>query len=315
MIQLTKRIYQNNQLVGYVATDNNQSIMLNKLEAWMKARNNQISNVCATGNPDNPTLSGTNGFELKKLPQLSLDKAQKELYNYTTSDAQAAVIRVALRTGIIPNENFQQHMMNCVRNEITTGAVDIKSVTKLSNHIKLVNILYYKDARHAAIGYRIKYDGPQPLTIKRLTLDGETSEVVLNTNDEINLSTKAMSLLMARPEFGCEMFDGKWRYRGNKNSKPIRSVYDLLLSYGFYFDFDTETTTAAHMAKFRKDICKVATVEEINTYFTPQIMEDIKTENKKVQHRTADVNELIMKRAEKRRAAMAETNLFDAFKR
>ena len=70
MLTITARIFKDNQLVGYQLSDGNVSRRFSKLETWMYAKNKVIANVIATGTEENPGLSGTNGFELKKLPEL-----------------------------------------------------------------------------------------------------------------------------------------------------------------------------------------------------------------------------------------------------
>lgn len=70
MLVITARIFKDNQLVGYQLSDGNVLRRFSKLETWMYAKNKVIANVIATGTEENPGLSGTNGFELKKLPEL-----------------------------------------------------------------------------------------------------------------------------------------------------------------------------------------------------------------------------------------------------
>lgn len=78
MLVITARIFKDNQLVGYQLSDGSQTQSLSKLDTWMYAKNKQIMNVVATGTAENPGLSGTNGFELKKLPEIRDTEKQQE---------------------------------------------------------------------------------------------------------------------------------------------------------------------------------------------------------------------------------------------
>ena len=76
MLVITARIFKDNQLIGYQLSDGRQTQLFSKLDTWKYAKNKQILNVVASGTPENPSLSGVNGFELKKLPEFKEDKAK-----------------------------------------------------------------------------------------------------------------------------------------------------------------------------------------------------------------------------------------------
>lgn len=79
MLTITARIFKDNQLIGYQLSDGRQTQLFSKLDTWKYAKNKQILNVVASGTPENPSLSGVNGFELKKLPEFKEDKVKSRL--------------------------------------------------------------------------------------------------------------------------------------------------------------------------------------------------------------------------------------------
>lgn len=102
MLQITARLFKYNQLTGYRISDGQQEQDFNKMQTWMFAKQNQLLNVKAIGSGDNGDfgLSGTNGFELKSLPQIKLDEprvqeipqSQPQDIKYDTQDLQAALM-------------------------------------------------------------------------------------------------------------------------------------------------------------------------------------------------------------------------------
>ena len=99
MLQITARLFKDNQLYGYRITDGQQIMDATKVQAWLFAKQKEILNVNATGsgNEGDCGLTGTNGFELKSLPQIKWEGAttnqtvQKE-GKYDTQDMQAALM-------------------------------------------------------------------------------------------------------------------------------------------------------------------------------------------------------------------------------
>lgn len=113
MLQITARLFKHNQLTGYRISDGQQEQDFNKMQAWMFAKQNQIINVKAIGSGDNGDfgLSGTNGFELKSLPQIKLDETrvqeipqpQEQNNKYDTQDLDAALVHATTNTGGLKN--------------------------------------------------------------------------------------------------------------------------------------------------------------------------------------------------------------------
>ncbi|MCM1219500.1 MAG: hypothetical protein NC548_33895 [Lachnospiraceae bacterium] len=76
VITITARLFKNNQLWGYRITDGQSTIDVNREQAWMYAKQKRVANVTAVGSGGNGDygLSGTNGFELKSLPQIKWEE-------------------------------------------------------------------------------------------------------------------------------------------------------------------------------------------------------------------------------------------------
>lgn len=124
MLQITARLFKDNQLYGYRITDGQQIMDATKVQAWLFAKQKEILNVNATGsgNEGDCGLTGTNGFELKSLPQIKWEGAttnqtvQKE-GKYDAEDMQAALMyHMAL-------ERYTQSLKDC--------AVSVAEFTKL----------------------------------------------------------------------------------------------------------------------------------------------------------------------------------------
>lgn len=119
MLQITARLFKDNQLYGYRITDGQQIIDATKSQAWLFAKQKEILNVNATGsgNEGDWGLTGTNGFELKSLPQIKWEGAttnqtvQKE-GKYDTQDMQAALMyRMTLESSV---QSLKEYTSNIV---------------------------------------------------------------------------------------------------------------------------------------------------------------------------------------------------------
>jgi len=161
MLQVTARVFDNNQLVGYQITDGQQTQLFTRQQAWTFAKNKQLLNVVATGDETNPGLSGTNGFELKRLPEIkwkepsSVKTSQK--FTFNTQDLDAALIRNAVNTGnyIIKKEadNIDNYTMEkkvakeYLKVDVNNGVVTPQNCRTLSNSLLVENTLYDSTAK------------------------------------------------------------------------------------------------------------------------------------------------------------------------
>lgn len=115
MLVITARIFKDNQLVGYQLSDGSQTQSLSKLDTWMYAKNKQIMDVVASGTFENPTLSGKNGFELKKLPEIrdNVNKVTQSISNniyienVLKEDCFKGVVTIGYKIRNISNEPIE----------------------------------------------------------------------------------------------------------------------------------------------------------------------------------------------------------------
>lgn len=145
MLVVTARLFKDNQLVGYRLSDGQSTKDFTKQQAWLYAKNKQIANVVATGNEQEPGLSGINGFELKSLEQIkwsdkALSQSEKKCYN--TQDILASGIRLRLKGGIVNgNSDTVSMYKRNLKEEIQSGKVNTAMVRSMSNYFKIVNTL------------------------------------------------------------------------------------------------------------------------------------------------------------------------------
>lgn len=137
MLQITARLFKNNQLVGYQLTDGQEIQNTDRLLTWLYAKNKQILNVVATGSRTNLDLSGTNGFELKKLPDIQMmDLRNDKLGKYIEITAL-----IMQKTG----KNIRPRRKNCpiaykIKNNSNTNIIvkQLNLVDNVSNEVQFV---------------------------------------------------------------------------------------------------------------------------------------------------------------------------------
>lgn len=150
MLVVTARLFKDNQLVGYRLSDGQQEQNLSVLQAWMYAKNKQVQNVVAIGNQSDPGLSGTNGFELKKLPQIKWEDtvapqlAQGRGLKFTTQDLCAAGVRhlpELLAANIETTDDLLRFQKQALKQDCNSGLVTANNLRTLSPYIKVLNTL------------------------------------------------------------------------------------------------------------------------------------------------------------------------------
>lgn len=150
MIQLTARIFQDGQVIGYQATDGTQTRNLTKQEAWAYAKQKHIINVVASGTLENPSLSGTNGFQLKNLPELTPE--MKKIHYY---ELNATYIRNMINgnVGEIPYTDFENRVRELLNNDLMNGVIQggSKNMHQMSNYFTLINALDHSKLKGGAI--------------------------------------------------------------------------------------------------------------------------------------------------------------------
>lgn len=150
MLTVTARIFSNNQLVGYRLSDGQSTQDLTKIQAWAYAKNKQIANVVAIGNEQEPGLSGINGFELKRLPEV-----QPASVKYNNQDILSAGIRMII-DGFNPvNINSGEELMSVYKSRLKEdsqkGIVGVHNVRTLSQYFTVINTLSDKNAKGGSI--------------------------------------------------------------------------------------------------------------------------------------------------------------------
>lgn len=150
MLTVTARIFSNSQLVGYRLSDGQSTQDLTKIQAWAYAKNKQIANVVATGNEQEPGLSGINGFELKKLPEV-----QPASVKYNTQDILSAGLRMIM-DGFKPVDiNSGEELMSVYKSRLKEdsqkGVVGAHNVRTLSQYFTVINTLSDKNAKGGSI--------------------------------------------------------------------------------------------------------------------------------------------------------------------
>lgn len=155
MYTITARLTDGTTVLGYELTDGVEKCNLNKKKTWVLAKNKEIINVTASGNLINPVLSGTNGFELKKLPDINIvnseqndkrdtrDKKDTENVKYTPQECLSAEIRYRLSgnavPGMIPIKQRETWYNMLIQNDINNG---VQLNHSLSRYLTVENILY-----------------------------------------------------------------------------------------------------------------------------------------------------------------------------
>lgn len=195
MLVVTARLFKDNQLVGYRLSDGQKQQDFTKQQAWMYAKNKQILNVTATGTEVDPGISGTNGFELKKLPEIKWGE---------TNNKKSRLLGYYL---LVTHTLYDGVNLGC-------GSINKKSAA-------------------AIIGYEIKNIGTEPISYIRIavTPEHETEEVVLQPNEEVYLNRAEVAALALRDEVGVYFANG----RIADSAKRVNNEYDRLNSYFFTF--------------------------------------------------------------------------------
>jgi len=124
----------------------------------MYAKNKEVMNVTATGTANDPGLSGTNGFELKKLPEIQwgdISKKQK-IEKFTTQDIRAAALRRSLRTGeIIDGQFIKEQSGKLIKAEIDSGVVNRDRYRLFSGSLLIENTLYDSQSKPDTLNFGV----------------------------------------------------------------------------------------------------------------------------------------------------------------
>lgn len=202
MIQLTARIFENGQVVGYRATDGQQEQSLTKQQAWQYAKNHQIINVEASGTMENPGLSGVNGFKIKELPDYK-ELIKEKIPKTTLSDGtKASEVGTKSDSLVLLNGLYDR---NSTKSTIRTGANSFRNSKEYMAQAFEVRPEYTRTL--VTIGYRLQWLGTEPLQYTRITVDNEHTEEtkIAQPNEIINLSRAEVAHLLKQKQFNCRI--------------------------------------------------------------------------------------------------------------
>lgn len=233
MLQVTARVFDNNQLVGYQISDGQQTQLFTRQQAWVFAKNKQLLNVTATGDETNPGLSGTHGFELKRLPEIkwkeppSVRTSQK--FTFTTQDMAAAAIRHTVRTGNYITD--KEAAKECLRNDVNNGVVTPQNCRTLSNSLIVENNLYDSKSKVNSITIGRQLSEEDKSNIKKLSpmysllrLVADIIEEAMNTK---NTDIMSVNNVHSYLESGNTELVKEFRRQGGSIPKTIQGIISL----------------------------------------------------------------------------------------
>lgn len=233
MLQVTARVFDNNQLVGYQISDGSQTQLFTRQQAWVFAKNKQLLNVTATGDETNPGLSGTHGFELKRLPEIkwkeppSVKTSQK--FTFTTQDMAAAAIRHAVRTGnyAIDKDTIKE----LLKADASAGVVTPQNCRALSNSLLVENTLYDSESKasNITIGHQLSEEDKSNIkklapmySLLRLVADIIEEAMNVKNTDVISVNDVHYYLQNGNTELVKE-----FRRQGGSIPKTIQGIMSL----------------------------------------------------------------------------------------
>ncbi len=238
MLVVTARLFKDNQLVGYQLSDGQSTQDCTKQQAWYYAKNKQILNVVATGNEANPGLSGTNGFELKKIPEIKW----KEPEVSSKFDVQDLLAAFLYRT-VSSNETLLKKLENIDSfdeykrrlSEMQKQAIKdrvnqegLKERRIWSDSASVENGLYV--GGHL-VGYTIKNNANYSIGIYKIPI-GQVQKrqlVELKPNESIEVSKAEIALTLSQIQFSGKI--GNYKLVAASKSNRSMSVYEWLNRY------------------------------------------------------------------------------------
>ena len=227
MIQLIARIFQDGNIIGYQATDGQQTRNLTKQEAWAYAKQNKILNVEASGTLQNPSLSGTNGFQLKTLPELktsghSIPKKSNNPFDgvrFQQHDLYASIVRIFTANPLtthVKETTLLNIGKDALKNDLNSGVLNKNTFKIYRDNIAVTAVLKYNTSHKAlggiTVGYIIKNIGDTPIFFNRvlsepLVITNDT--VTINPGCDVPISSLELNILMSKPEFSGAISNAK----------------------------------------------------------------------------------------------------------
>ncbi len=275
MLTVTARIFSNNQLVGYRLSDGQSTQDLTKIQAWTYAKNKQIANVVATGNEQEPGLSGTKGFELKQLPEIKWGEKTKN-NNDGVALGKSLLVTNALYDGMNGVGPFGILVLGYKIRNIGSQDIYYTRITATEDHTKTKEIL--KPLEEVCVNR------------------AELTYLCTTTNIGVKLANGkvvASSKKKDRTEF--ERLSSFYFTFDKEIKEPVANK-DLVRQYIGRFPSEDD---------IRLDIRTFLEPEIINKYFCPTIVK--KSEDNKLAHQQESIKKL--------QSSKKATDIFNAFKR
>ena len=266
MLKVIARIFDENQLVGYLLTNGKVEKPVTREQAWKYAKNKMIENVVAVGSANVQTpfgasnsasISGKNGFELKTLPKIEEVCNSNEIFEmkeelrdngagYTVEERELLIkvlvkirkamsqtklnaMKSAMKEAIYDKPNFHDGYMSMCQYVTVVATLYDGKVEEINERIQSD-----LEKKRNIIGYRIKYTGPNYLSIKRNPKAKDSIPYVteLKTNEECNLNFMETTQLAFDKKFNLTFANGKLM----ASAKKTRTLEEQLESYRVKFD-------------------------------------------------------------------------------
>jgi len=238
MLVVTARLFKDNQLVGYRLSDGQSTQDLTKQQVWVYAKNKQIINVIATGTEIEPVISGTNGFELKLLPQIKWNE-NKESEKYDAQDILAAYIdRICVSNATVLKEMIDVETNQEYKQRLREAQITALKERVKNNNLKerrlwkddaiIENILYV--GGHA-VGYTLKNISTHSIGVYKMPIGQERRKqlVELKPNCSIEMSKAETALTLSQQQFSGRINDCKLVSPSLKNQRI--GVYEWLNNF------------------------------------------------------------------------------------
>lgn len=278
MSSIVARLMDGNKVYGYsVRLDNGQVSQLTKEQVFVMAKEKQLMNVKATGNSPADGITGINGFELKKLPTISI-----KLPEFDSSVGTSAMIRhheefKAFLDGIpagIDKGLMHNELSRLLSDDYYSGVINPETVHADSDKLVLKHVIYIsaiyggQGINPASLqacngdGYAL-YELFKSLEKKSGSVDAKTNSilssvvgyVIANESDSpVNtsigviapgatriVSTAECSMLMASPTICGKIRNTRIIFRGAKPS-PTQIIKQGGLLNNFYLNISGDNT-------------------------------------------------------------------------
>ena len=243
MLKVTARLFDNGQLVGYMLNDGISNAKFLKQQVWELAKNKQIIDVIASGTIDEPIISGTNGFELKKLPELSIKTPTRINEDIKSTDLFASLVRLHLSNDfntineLIQTKTTKVISLDNLKNEASSGKFNISTKNNLSMYFEIIHSVGDGVVNGIRVARPVGHE-----------LERQKEEFNSSKNYALHCNKELKDILNDLSE---QMYRAKAQY--NSNEVPYNSVEDALDNYVRY----TKTISTEHSSDTKETIDKL----------------------------------------------------------